>query len=87
MKILLLAALLFAPLAFSQEPRIDLPRCVNGQVQYQSPNHLYADFCINGLGLKSPKECREYQNKSNKRLLYKEMSEFINKRAAKVCGK
>jgi hypothetical protein len=87
MKTLLLAALLFTSTTFAQTPRVPLPRCFNGQVQYANPNHFYADFCVNDRGINSPQECRRYQDNADPGLLEQEMVDFINKRAKKVCGK
>ena len=87
MKTLLLIALLFTPMAFAQEARIPLPTCENGRLQYQGQNHFYADICINGIAIPNPKECREYQQKADLKLLREEMLGFMEKRKAKVCGK
>ena len=90
MKTLLAAALLLTSLsAFSM--RIPLPTCEvkNGvsKILYQDPNHFFADFCINHLGIANPVECVKYQGEADQKLLEQEMLAFLKARISKVCGK
>ena len=85
MKTLLATVLLLTSLsAFSM--RVPLPTCEDNKVMYEDPNHFYADFCINGLGVTSPSECVKYQRQSDPALLDKEIIKFLKARAIKVCG-
>jgi hypothetical protein len=91
MKILLVALLLLLPLLATAEIRVPQPECIvlpdgSKAVDYDSPNHFWMDFCINELGTSNPVECRKYQMNSSEEFLLKDITAFLDKKTAKLCG-